>query len=433
MIGRWRAACTALMAMGLAGTSGLPAAEPVRLVVTAAPAAFSEMFQEIAQAFTREHPDILVDLRVSAREYDDLAQSTLREAVIGALPDVSLQGINYVRLLTDRGWAVPLDPFLRNLEFAGGADALTGSSAAIGRIGDRTMAIPVALSLPVLYVNVDVVERCGGPDVSAAMRTRPLTWHEVTDLAARLSAACPRVLGGFFQYTSGGNWLFQALVTGHGGRMDGFESQRTTASREHDREAVARALGILRDFGLAGQARFDMSQSQARQAFAAGVIGILADSGSAGALLTRESGGRFRMAVAPFPIASPTGRVPPAGFVAVMFARDAARQRAAFEWIKFLVSEPAQVIVVRRTTYAPVNRATLTVPVVAALYRDDPNRRVPLEQLSRLTGFYAFPSGNALKIVATIRAILESVVTLESSPEAALHEMETAIAGLLVD
>jgi hypothetical protein len=80
-----------------------------------------------------------------------------------------------------------------------------------------------------------------------------------------------------------------------------------------------------------------------------------------------------------------------------------------------------------------VNRATLAVPVVAAPYREDPNGRVPLDQFSRLAAFHAFPSANAFKIVASIRSILESVVTLEAHPDAALHELETTIANLLVD
>lgn len=386
-----------------------------KLKVSAAPAIFGDMFRSIVQVFGATHADISVDLNATSREYDDLMQTTLREALIRELPDVSFQGINQIRLLSERGIAQSLDPFAEQL-LAGGEFYGQG----IGKIGSRMMAIPIALSTPVLFLNRDLIDQYS-PSFGHIFKT----WPEITDLAARLSSARRDILGGFFQYSSGGNWLFQALVTSFAGNMASLE-----ATNLADRQPFLRSLAVLQEFGKSGQSKLDMSQGQARQAFCAGRIGVLVDSSSASSYIQRQIGGRFRVEVAPFPVESSSGRVPPAGFASVMFTQDPIQQRLALQLMKFFLDVPAQVILATHTGYIPVNQAAFKNPRVASLYREK-SRAATIQQLNSLAEWHAFPGINSFKITDVIRDILNAVLTLQIASEEALSQIEHAIHNLL--
>jgi multiple sugar transport system substrate-binding protein len=56
---------------------------------------------------------------------------------------------------------------------------------------------------------------------------------------------------------------------------------------------------------------------------------------------------------------------------------------------------------------------------------------VAIRQLNVLTGWYAFPGQNALRITDTINDHLQTVVNKSREPEAVLTSMAQAVQGLL--
>lgn len=76
-------------ALGTAASSAW--AQSVTLKVTAAPPSnpFGQVSKDVAAAFSRQRPDIAVEGSATERELEAIVQRTLREATVGALPDVS--------------------------------------------------------------------------------------------------------------------------------------------------------------------------------------------------------------------------------------------------------------------------------------------------------------------------------------------------------
>src|SRR5436190_22970966 len=69
---------------------------------------FDKVFQELKTEFEKANPDVTVSYRSAYKEYEDAAQTALRDAVTKQLPDVALQAINLQRPFIDRGIAVDL-------------------------------------------------------------------------------------------------------------------------------------------------------------------------------------------------------------------------------------------------------------------------------------------------------------------------------------
>lgn len=71
---------------------------------------FDPVFKDIKAEFEKANPDYEVFYRPAYKEYEDAAQTALRQSITKQLPDVSFQAINLQRLFVDRGIAVDIGP-----------------------------------------------------------------------------------------------------------------------------------------------------------------------------------------------------------------------------------------------------------------------------------------------------------------------------------
>ena len=80
----------------------------ITLRVNATPSIFKPTFERLRDEFVSRHPGVAIDLRTTARDQEDQVQATLRQALIGELPDVSFEGMKYLRMLQRRQIVAPL-------------------------------------------------------------------------------------------------------------------------------------------------------------------------------------------------------------------------------------------------------------------------------------------------------------------------------------
>jgi multiple sugar transport system substrate-binding protein len=356
--------------------------------------------EEIKARFETENPGIKVEFLAAPASYEDASQKVLRGALINDLPDVTFQGLNLLRNLVDRNIAVPLDPFIAA---DGGAEKL-GYDAGMLRTGTlkkQFYGIPFAISTPVIYVNLDLLKARGiDPD------RFPDNWDDLVALGKRLDDRQNGITGFYFQWDMTGNWLFQSLDFSNGGAMLS-EDEKTVALGG---PAGFKALATIESFAKAGMP--NLPTAQARAAFIAGKIAIFADSGSNLGRATASIGESFKFRTYPFPLPSADGRLPAGGNLAVMLTKDPEKQKAAWQYIKFATGPIGQTIMARRTGYLPGNGIAISTPeLLGDFYKNQPNYQTSIRQIPVLTGWYAFPGPNALKIIDVIRGHLESVVT----------------------
>jgi multiple sugar transport system substrate-binding protein len=191
------------------------------------------------------------------------------------------------------------------------------------------------------------------------------------------------------------------------------------------------ALRVLRRFVDDGRMP-DIRPETMFQDFFAGRMGLSMQSTAQLGRYNREIGGRFPLACARYPLSASGARLPAGGNVAMMFTKDAARQKAAWEFIKFACGPVGATMMVRATGYMPAT----TVPaqrkdMLVDFYAQNPNHLISIRQQDAITGWYAFPGQNALRITDVINDHLQTVVARKEPPDAVLPKMVADVQGLL--
>lgn len=414
--------CSALAGLAIMSASATAGRAEVTLdVLYTTPGTFNALHQELAKRFTEANPDIKVKFRNPVAGYEEAAQQILRDQITGRLPDVAFNGINQIGLFVDRGLGAPLDPFAT----ADGGLAKLGyypTLAALGNYKGKLYGLPFAVSTPVLYVNADLMAKAG-----ADATTLPKTWPELVALGKDVEAkAGSGTTGFYYQWEQTGNWLFQSLVTSKGGRI----LKADGCSIAFDDANGMWALKTLEAFGKSGMP--NLALGQARQSFVAGNVGILADSTSYVAAAERQIGGRFQFKTVAFPLAAAEGRLPAGGNVAMVFAKDAERQKAAWKYVKFVTGPVGQTAMVNLTGYMPGNEIAVKTPdMLGAFYAKSPNHMTSIQQLPLLTEWASFPGDNSLKIIEVIKHHIEGLVTGRRTAEQVMPELVRAVSDLL--
>ncbi|WP_322884592.1 ABC transporter substrate-binding protein (plasmid) [Sinorhizobium medicae] len=392
-------------------------AAALELKITYSPANFSGMYQELASRFMERHPDVRIKL-AGFPTYAALSENTLRSAITGGLPDVSFEGINFVRRYADRQLAIPLnDRMTRDAEWQG--QELPVSIQDIGTVNGDIVAVPFAISTMNVFYNADLVRQAGGDPSNL-----PTNWDEIVGLAEQIDALSGDISGMYFDYGAGSALAFQSLVFSQGGSMmDESETQVAFADQEG-----SWAMDLVRRFGEAGQ--LNMSRDQARQMFVAGKLGIYQNTSSNMGNFDQQISGTFEYVVGPVPVVE-GGRSPAAGNAMVVFSSEPEQQEAAWDWVKFATSPEAQSIMAMMTGYVPVNARAADTPQMRAFYETHPNHAVPLSQIDTLTAWYAFPGENGERVAEDIVDAMERVVNLRQSPDDALNEVAARARRLL--
>ncbi|MBO4220981.1 ABC transporter substrate-binding protein [Bradyrhizobium neotropicale] len=406
----------------LAAFTLTPAHAEVTLdVLYTTPGTFNALHQELAKRFTETHPEIKVKFRNPAAGYEEGAQQILRDQITGRLPDIAFNGINQIGLFVDRGLGAPLDAFVAA---DGGLDKLGYYStlAALGQWKGKLYGLPFAVSTPVLYLNADLVKKAGLDPT-----TLPKSWPELVAAGQKIQASAGAgVTGFYYQWDQTGNWLLQSLVTSRAGRM--LKADGCTIAFDDD--AGIWALKTLESFGRSGMPNFGISQ--VRQSFVAGSVAILVDSTSYVAAADRQIGNRFDFKTAAFPLSARDGKLPAGGNVAMVFAKDAERQKAAWEYVKFVTGPIGQTLMVNYTGYMPGNEIAVKSPeLLGSFYAKNPNHMTSIQQLPVLTDWASFPGGNSLKIIEVIKNHTESLVTGKRSAAEVMPSLVQDVNGLM--
>ncbi len=385
------------------------------------PVLFKDLMENIAREFMAKHPSTKVTLRAPESGYEEILQRNLRDLVTNSLPDVAFHGLNRQRTLDERRIPVDLKPFM-DADTETKELGFSSSLLSLGQTGGKQTGIGFALSTPILYCNADLVKAAGGdPD------KLPASWDDVIRLAAAIHAPAQNRTGMFFDWTITGNWSWQSLVLSHGGTMMNADESHVAFTEEPG----VRSIRMLRRFVDEGKMP-DIKAETLLQEFFAGRMGISMQSTAQLGRYNREIGGRFRLVCGRYPRSAVNARLPAGGNVGMMFTKDPAKQKAAWEFIKFACGPTGGTMMVNATGYMPAS----TIPaqrenMLAKFYRDNPNHMVSIGQKDIITGWYAFPGQNALRITDVINDHLQTVVAKRGEPEATLASMGSAVQSLL--
>jgi multiple sugar transport system substrate-binding protein len=395
-------------------------AEPLELQIQLSWGRQANTQKVVADAFMKLHPDITVKFRPVTPDYTTGLETILRQSAVGQAPDITFQATNLMAQLVDRDLAVDLTPMLAeipDLKAAGYTDSVLN----LGRFNGRQYAMAFLIGSPVLYYNLDLVQRAGGDPTHL-----PATWEELIPLAARIRALGTNINGIYYSYL--GDWQFQNLVSLMGSpMMDAARKQLLV-----DGPAGLAAMRMIGRFVTEGGMR-SMSRTAAQEQFASGTLGILGDVGSIVGTYETRLVGRFPWVAVPLPdyagVVSRGAVV--GGNAAMILTHDKAKQRASWEYIRFATGPEGQTILTRVNGEPPLNTLALDGAHLGRFYDENPNYRAQLVQVQAGQPWFGFPGPNSAQITDTIGTAQESVVLGRATPDAAFAEMIRKVRALL--
>jgi multiple sugar transport system substrate-binding protein len=345
----------------------------------------------------------------------------LRQAAANQLVDLSYQGFNRLRVFAERGIAQDLRPLLAR-DGDPAARGLTPSLLALGFFGGMQAGLAYAASNPITFYNADLVRRAGGdPDAM------PADWAGHMALSRRIKALGDGHEGMFFRWM-GDDWMYSALLFGHGGRMLAEDERDIAFAGREGLEALRLIERMVREGGMA-----NLSTEAAQQAFAAGRLGMFYWTTAVLRGTIQQVGRNFELRTGPMPVIDPAnGRLPTGGAAGMLTARDPARREAAWKFLAFSASAEGSTIMVQNTGYVPVNQIAIDDPRhLAQFYRENPLFQAATRQVPIMIPWYAFPGANSVRVTQTMVDNIARVVEQRATPEAALADMAAEVRRLL--
>ena len=382
---------------------------------------FDKVFAQLKTEFEKANPDISVNYLPAYKEYEDAAQTALRQAITKQLPDVSLQAINLQRLFVDRKIAVDITPFIAK-EKDWAEQGFSPSMMALSTYAGKPYGLAFAASTPIIYINDDLVRKAGGDPEHF-----PTTWDEILALSTKITKLGNDDIGLFYSWAITGNWMWQALVFSHGGQMMSVDEKTVAFDKEAGKKSIELLGRMVREAGMP-----DLTPEASRAAFFAGKLGIWTESTSLLRVADEGVAGKFKWRTARFPVPGPDAKLPTGGAAAMMFATEPARQAAAWKYMKFITGPVGATLMVKGTGYMPPNSLPAKDPaMLKSYYEEKPNYLTSLSQQPFMTAWYAFPGENNLKIIQVIKDRLQTVVDKSAAPDAALAGMAADVTKLL--
>ena len=369
--------------------------------------------ENIATAFMAAYPGIKVKLDAPAKTYADGAQQLLRDAVANQLPDIAFVGLNRWRILEARGLTVGLDGLIGDPKVFE-AKGYTPALRSLGQYKGKQYAVAAAASNLVIYANPELVKRAGG-----SMENFPTDFDSLIALSTKISGLADNIDG---VWVSAHDWRFQSMLGSYGGRPMNEDETAIT----FDSQAGINAAKVYSRFAKeSGMKKY--GGNEARQAFAAGLLGIYIDSSSYLTRVTEAAGSRFQVTVKPFIVAAKdksTVYFPTGGSAIVMFTKDKAKQEAAWKYMQFASGPEGAKIVVANSGYAPTNALVLKDgKYLGKFYAKNENSRVAHAQVAAYAGpWYAYPGSEGVAVTDLIGAALVDVVS-GADPEATIKKL----------
>lgn len=274
---------------------------------------------------------------------------------------------------------------------------------AYGELNGGRYGLPWNSSTPVMYYNVDALERAG--------LEPPATWEEFAHAARQLTTR--QAQGAAFV---GDSWLFEMMVLSRGGQLvleDGtpnFESE----------EALA-ALTMLRDLaGDGALAYYANTESTAAILTFVRTRALMTFASIANWPDVRRFSIGFTIAAHPVPAVE--GASLPLGGAQLGVLRSASQEEraGAFAFWRFLMEPDNLAEWVRASYYIPVRRAAL--PLLEDFYAEDPNRGAALQQLEAAVPRPRVADFNAWRGV--LDDMLDRTLRGGADPAAALAEAQ---------
>ena len=347
--------------------------------------------KELVADFNKTHPNIEVVEKYNPDMYKGLTQNLQAAMASGKNPDVVQMGWSYLNYAAENLKYTDI-PKMINEKVPADKDFLEKNYLpnvlALAQTDDgKQIGIPYSVSVPVLFYNPEVFEKAG-----LDPNNPPKTWAEVQKAAKQIKEKTG--IMGFFMQEYADNWAQQALIESNGGKMLKKENGKTKAA--FDSPEAADAYQLLADMVKDGSG-LHATNEEGFQAYLSGKLGMVCTT--IGKRANFEKSAKFKVMVAPFPVFDGKQlQVPAGGNFLMVFSKDDAKQKAAWEFIKYLESPAALAKWSTGTGYLPPRKDVEQDPNgFKKMIEENKNIQAALSTMPNLVKWASFPGANGLQ------------------------------------
>lgn len=379
--------------------------------------------KELVKEFNDTHPNIEVVEKYNPDMYKGLTQNLQAAMASGKNPDVVQMGYSYLNYAaenfsyTDLNEAFKLsgdenfmqDNYLPNIL----ALAKTEAGKQIG--------LPYSISVPVIFYNPEIFVQAGlDPNCP------PKTWDEVVKYAQQIKDKTGNM--GFFMQEYADNWTQQALIESNGGQMLKKVDGKTVSG--FDNQQSAEAYQVIADMVKNGSG-LHATNEEGFQAYLSGKVGMVCTT--IGKRANFEKAAKFNVKAAPFPsFGDKEVKIPAGGNFLMVFSKDAEKQKAAVEFIKYLQAPENLAKWSTGTGYLPPRKGVADDPKgFKKLADENPNIKMALGEMGKVTQWASFPGSNGLQAEQLLIDARDIILSGKASATDVLHETAVKIDKLL--
>ena len=375
--------------------------------------------KELVQVFEAKHPGIKIAEKFQPGVYTGLMQQLQVSLAAKRPPAVAQIGYNLTAYAAGQFPHVLLDKYRQSdpAFFKGIPDNIM----ALGNLSGGLHGIPFGVSTPVMFYNPDLFQAAGlNPDQP------PQTWAEMLKVGQTIKDKT----GKFAVYLQQPNdeWIDQTLIWGNGGRPLSEDGKRVG----WDAPQAIEAMQMWQDMATKTKIAANLTWEEGLQAFLSGHIAMcLTTIGRQDHMRKNASGFQVRAVPVPRfgskPLATATG-----GNVLMIFATDPVQEKAAWEWIKFLLSPEGATIWTKGTGYLPPRAELATDPKYLKPFFDEaPMMKAALQTFPFAKPWVSFPGARGLEITKILIKAREEVLEGKRPAEPILKEASQQANALL--
>nr|WP_239028269.1 ABC transporter substrate-binding protein [Pseudonocardia acidicola] len=360
--------------------------------------------------------------------YDDTLSAYKSALKGGQLPDVVQVYDIGTRFMIDSKSVVPVQAFVDKDGYD--TSDIQPNIAGYYTVDKKLYSMPFNTSMPLLYINKDAFAKAG-----LDPNHPPTTLDEIRAAAQKIKDTP----GAGVQYGFGASlygWFFEQFVAGSAQNLCDADNGRSGRANTVDlaTDENVNLLSWWQKMVADGLAlKLDSNTTNGDNAFTSGAVAMTLEStGSLGGFLT-STAGKFGIGTGSYPkiAAGDTGGpiIGGASLWIVGQGKDAAHERAAWEFTTFLGSRPSQVTWHTSTGYFPISKGALTEPADQQWVAQRPQFATAITQL-RHTVLSPATQGCSVGVLPQIRKDVENAmqaaVLQGTDPRAALTTAQNA-------
>jgi len=307
-----------------------------------------KVIEAMVDKYNKSQPNVTVEV-IFQGSYADIAQKLTAAITAKTVPDIAQMG--GAPTLAESGAIVPIADLATAQDRADIYDGFWDYN----KFGDKIISMPFNNSVPMLYYNKDLFKAAGlDPEKP------PATWDDLLKAAQALTK--PGVWG--FNTHTDTHWYLSAMIMQNGGKI--FDGKKVVYNSPEGIEA----LQFWGDLVTKHKVMPANQHAQASADFIAGKVAMMMRSSSS--LTAVSTDAKFQVGVAPLPCKKVCSE-PLGGASFIVFKTTADKQKAAWEFAKWMTNQENSVDLFIQTGYVPIRKSVSDVPALKEYYKKSPN------------------------------------------------------------